>query len=103
MMPPTSSLPVVARCSAGAGTPPPAEHRATAPAYVTQAMLTRRFRVDQDHFRLADHDPADTAGLTHEDGEAHLAGDIEEMVRLQDRLYAADRWALLIVFQAPDA
>src|SRR4051794_8188214 len=66
-------------------------------------MLTKRFRADPDHFRLADHDPADTGGLRHEDAKAHLAQDIDELVRLQDRLYAADRWALLLIFQAPDA
>ncbi len=55
-------------------------------------------------FRLKDHDPGDTGGL--EDKEA--AGDllragVERLAELQDRLYAQDRWALLLVFQAMDA
>jgi PPK2 family polyphosphate:nucleotide phosphotransferase len=66
-------------------------------------VLTDRFLVDPDHFRLADHDPGDTGGLKHKEAEGLLAEDIEEMVRLQDRLYADGRYALLLVLQAPDA
>jgi polyphosphate kinase 2 (PPK2 family) len=66
-------------------------------------MLTDRFRVTSAQFRLSEHDPGDTGGLSHEEGKARLAEDIEEMIRLQDRLYAADRHALLLIFQAPDA
>jgi PPK2 family polyphosphate:nucleotide phosphotransferase len=55
-------------------------------------------------FRLKDHDPGDSGGL--EDKEAAvglLRAGIERLAELQDRLYAQDRWALLLVFQAMDA
>jgi len=61
---------------------------------------------DGRRFRLADHDPGDTGGLGREDKpkarEALVAG-VEALTRYQDRLYAQDRWALLLVFQAMDA
>jgi len=69
--------------------------------------LIHRFRVDDgDRFRLRDHDPRDTGGLTTDDKprvQAALAGGIDELVRLQDMLHAQDRWALLVIFQAMDA
>ena len=66
-------------------------------------MITERFRVAPDHFRLKDHDPDDTAQLNHEDVKDRLAEDLDEMIRLQDRLYADQRSALLLILQAPDA
>jgi PPK2 family polyphosphate:nucleotide phosphotransferase len=56
------------------------------------------------HFRLKDHDPAETRGLKSSDDAAELlARGISEMTELQDKLYAQDRWALLVMFQAMDA
>jgi PPK2 family polyphosphate:nucleotide phosphotransferase len=56
------------------------------------------------HFRLKDHDPADTRGLKSQDDAADLlAHGIAQMAELQQKLYAQDRWALLIMFQAMDA
>src|SRR5437764_310319 len=66
-------------------------------------MFAERFRVTSDRFRLSDHDPGDTEGVSHEESKTRLAEDIEEMIRLQDRFYAAGRHALLLIFQAPDA
>jgi len=68
--------------------------------------LVRRFRVDDpDHFRLASVDPGDTGGLDLDKGEAKavLAEDLSRLSELQERLYADDRWSLLIVLQAMDA
>ncbi|HXZ86007.1 MAG TPA: polyphosphate kinase 2 family protein, partial [Myxococcota bacterium] len=57
-------------------------------------------------FRLKDHDPADTGSLTEEDKPRaklmHEQG-VLALSELQDRLYAQDRWALLLIFQAMDA
>jgi PPK2 family polyphosphate:nucleotide phosphotransferase len=67
--------------------------------------LSERFRVGRnDKFRLKSIDPADRAGLESEDraGELHTRG-IARMAELQDKLYAQDKWALLLVFQAMDA
>jgi len=56
------------------------------------------------HFRLKDHDPAETRGLkSQEDAAELLTQGIHQMTQLQDKLYAQDRWALLIMFQAMDA
>ncbi len=65
------------------------------------------FRVDHGKkFRLADVDPGDTLDLTSEDkprAKEALALGIEALAELQDRLYAQDRWAVLLIFQAMDA
>jgi PPK2 family polyphosphate:nucleotide phosphotransferase len=68
--------------------------------------LIRQFRIDApDHFRLASFDPGDTGGLDLDKDEAKsvLAGDLDRLSELQERLYADDRWSLLIVLQAMDA
>lgn len=69
------------------------------------AKLARAFCVDDGKsFRLKDFDPADTQKLLSKDQapeflESHTA----ELAELQDRLYAQDEWALLLIFQAMDA
>jgi len=67
--------------------------------------LARRYRVDDGRgFRLADHDPGDTAGLTSpEDARAALEHGIADLRELQELLWAQDRWAVLLIFQALDA
>ncbi|MCS6931276.1 MAG: polyphosphate kinase 2 family protein [Acetobacteraceae bacterium] len=68
--------------------------------------ILARYRVeDGKGFRLSRHDPADTAGLSLGKGEARewLAQGIADLARLQDMLYAQDRWSVLILFQAMDA
>jgi PPK2 family polyphosphate:nucleotide phosphotransferase len=68
--------------------------------------LSKRFRIDDpDQFRLASFDPADTGGLDLDKDEAKavLAEDLDRLSDLQERLYADDRWSLLIVLQAMDA
>jgi len=68
--------------------------------------LAKQFRIDKPkHFRIADHDPADCAGLTTDKSEAKamLAAGIERLTDLQQRLYADNRWSVLIVLQAMDA
>jgi PPK2 family polyphosphate:nucleotide phosphotransferase len=57
-------------------------------------------------FRLEDHDPADTGGLTSEfkaEAKDLMERGKELVAELQDKLYAQDRWAVLLVFQAMDA
>src|SRR5882724_9007624 len=70
------------------------------------AKLIKRFRVGKpDKFRLADVDPADTDGLDIEkaDAKAMLADGVARLSALQEKLYAQNRWAVLVVFQAMDA
>jgi len=68
------------------------------------AHLASRFRVTDRHFRIKDVDPADTLGLeSKERAGALLQQGITRLQDLQERLYAQDRWSLLLVFQALDA
>jgi PPK2 family polyphosphate:nucleotide phosphotransferase len=57
-------------------------------------------------FHLKDVDPDDTGELTSEDkpqAKEALADGVEVLQELQERLYAQDRWAILLIFQAMDA
>jgi len=65
----------------------------------------KRFRIESGRgFRLKDFDPADTHGFkSKQKAEDRLAHDIERLSDLQQKLYAQDRWALLVVLQAMDA
>jgi PPK2 family polyphosphate:nucleotide phosphotransferase len=68
--------------------------------------IAKRFRVDRpDKFHLSKCDPAECYGLTADKREAKimLARGIERLADLQQRLYAEDRWSVLIVLQAMDA
>ena len=69
--------------------------------------LTEPFRVaDGRKFRLKEIDPGETLWLEREDkarvSEA-LADGIRMLAEFQDKLYAQNRWALLLIFQAMDA
>src|SRR5205809_5203154 len=68
--------------------------------------IVKRFRIDKpDKFRLSDYNPADTGGVDIDKAEAKamLASGIERLRELQEKLYAQDRWAVLVVLQAMDA
>jgi PPK2 family polyphosphate:nucleotide phosphotransferase len=66
-----------------------------------------RYRVTKGRrFRLKDVDPDDTYGLESElkqDSKAILQQGVQQLAEMQDKLYAQDRWAVLLVFQAMDA
>src|ERR1700752_915104 len=65
------------------------------------------FRVfDGSSFRLKEVDPGDTLELSSEDkprAKEALAMGVQALTELQDMLYAQDRWAMLLIFQAMDA
>ena len=69
--------------------------------------LATLYRVDHGkQFQLRDFDPGDTAGLSDEikgESEQLLQRSTQQLAELQDMLYAQDRWALLLIFQAMDA
>jgi PPK2 family polyphosphate:nucleotide phosphotransferase len=69
------------------------------------SKISKPFRIDHGKkFRLKDHDPADTGKLhSQEHAEELLAKGVAKMAELQDKLYAQDRWGLLLIFQAMDA
>ncbi len=56
-----------------------------------------------EKFSLKDFDPAYSGDLQKEDSEAILADLIQQSAALQSALYADNRYALLILFQAMDA
>jgi PPK2 family polyphosphate:nucleotide phosphotransferase len=66
------------------------------------------FRISKGkEFRLKDVDPNDTLELTKEADKPRakeaLAMGVTALAELQDKLYAQDRWAVLLIFQAMDA
>ena len=65
------------------------------------------FRIkDGAKFRMKHIDPGDTLGLESDrkpQAQEALANGVEVLAELQDKLYAQDRWAVLVVFQAMDA
>ena len=69
--------------------------------------FSRPYRVTKgDKFRLKDFDPDDTGDLKKEDKERAreaLSTGVEAIAALQDKLYAQDKWSLLLLFQAMDA
>ena len=69
------------------------------------ADIIARFRVDKGkNFKLADIDPGDTCGLDIEkkDAKELLEAGVKRLSKLQERLYAEGRWALLAVLQGFD-
>lgn len=67
--------------------------------------LAKTYRVESGKkFRLKDFDPGDTGHWrSKESATEALQQGIARMVDLQDKLYAQDSWALLLIFQAMDA
>jgi len=68
--------------------------------------LAQPFRVTDHRFRLKDVDPGETLQFTSEDkprAREALAMGVALLAELQDMLYAQDRWAALLMFQAMDA
>jgi PPK2 family polyphosphate:nucleotide phosphotransferase len=69
--------------------------------------LSEPYRVtDGAKFRLKDIDPGDTAKFTSENkpqAKEALQTGIAALAKLQDMLYAQDRWGVLLIFQAMDA
>lgn len=68
-------------------------------------MDNKQFRVPEDgEIRLAEHDTAFTGEFTDKkEAKKQLKKDIKRLAELQDVLYADDRYAILIIFQALDA
>jgi PPK2 family polyphosphate:nucleotide phosphotransferase len=67
--------------------------------------LAHKYRVDDGKgFKLKDFDPGDTDGWdSKEQAAKELQQGVDRTAELQDMLYAQDKWALLLIFQAMDA
>jgi PPK2 family polyphosphate:nucleotide phosphotransferase len=69
-------------------------------------QLAKPYRItDGKGFRLRHVDPRDTGAgrLSKETARGLLGRGVARLAELQERLYAQDRWALLLIFQAMDA
>src|SRR6185436_8172795 len=84
----------------------PAQLRVGFPMIIpAPAELAARYRISNgSRFRLKDIDPNDPWGkrLKPIAGEM-LKQSRKRMAGLQERLYAQDRWSILLIFQAMDA
>ena len=69
------------------------------------SKYVKPFRVpDGASFRLKDFDPAETLGLkSKEHAHETLEYGIARLCDLQEKLYAQDRWAVLVILQGMDA
>src|SRR5712675_1639446 len=70
--------------------------------------FAKPFRITKGKdFRLKDVDPNDTLEFTKEADKPRakeaLVTNVEALAELQDKLYAQDKWAVLLIFQAMDA
>src|SRR5881398_3103677 len=70
--------------------------------------FAKPFRVSKGKdFRLKNVDPGDTLEFTKEADKSRskeaLKMGLSDMTELQDKLYAQDKWAVLLMFQAMDA
>ena len=70
--------------------------------------LAKPFRISKGRdFRLKDVDPNETLEFTKEADKPRakeaLATGVTALAELQDKLYAQDKWAVLLIFQAMDA
>jgi PPK2 family polyphosphate:nucleotide phosphotransferase len=70
--------------------------------------FSKPFRITKGkNFRLKDIDPDDTLEFTKEADKSRakeaLATGVMALAELQDKLYAEDKWAVLLMFQAMDA
>lgn len=69
------------------------------------SKLIEPYRIERGKgFRLKRYDPTDTQGLDlKEEANGFLQDGIKRLSSLQQKLYAQDRWALLLIFQAMDS
>ncbi len=67
--------------------------------------LSSPFRVTKGRgFRLADYSPRDKAGIKEKDkAQEVLQVGIEQLREMHEKLWAQDKWAVLLIFQAMDA
>jgi PPK2 family polyphosphate:nucleotide phosphotransferase len=69
------------------------------------AKLAKPYRIeDGRHFRLKDFDPGDTGEFrSKEQAQEALEAGMAQLQDLQDKLYAQERWAVLLILQGMDA
>ena len=67
--------------------------------------FAKRYKISNGKkFRLKDFDPGDHGKLeSKEEAGKYLRRGVQRLAELQDKLYAQDRWGVLLIFQAMDA
>jgi PPK2 family polyphosphate:nucleotide phosphotransferase len=76
----------------------------TLPLAVELKPLVAPFRVDgSSEFHLKSHKTAERGGLDKEKGEKIIEANRKRLNDFQEKLYAQDRWSLLLIFQGMDA
>jgi PPK2 family polyphosphate:nucleotide phosphotransferase len=67
--------------------------------------LIEPFRVTRGKgFSLRDYDPDDSLDIAaKENADELLRQGVQQLARMQDKLYAQDQWSVLLIFQAMDA
>jgi PPK2 family polyphosphate:nucleotide phosphotransferase len=67
-------------------------------------LLVAPFRFDgEGEFHLKSHNTSERGALDKEKGEAIIKANRKRLSDLQEKLYAQDRWSLLLIFQGMDA
>jgi PPK2 family polyphosphate:nucleotide phosphotransferase len=62
------------------------------------------FRFDgSSEFHLRSHDPGEKGGIDKDKGEKIIDANRKRLSDFQEKLYAQDRWSLLLIFQGMDA
>jgi len=69
------------------------------------AQIAKPYRITNgEKFHLKDYDPADTGGMEDKNKALKiLEKSVQLLSHLQEKLYAQDEWAVLLIFQAMDA
>jgi PPK2 family polyphosphate:nucleotide phosphotransferase len=69
------------------------------------AQIAAPYRIAQgEKFRLKDNDPGDTGGMKDkQDAHGLLQHSVETLRHLQEKLYAQNRWGMLVIIQGMDA
>ncbi len=72
---------------------------------MNKSELAKAYRVaDSKRFKLSDYDPGDTWKMkSKEHAEKWLTEGVARLSEMQDKLYAQNQWAVLLIFQAMDA
>ncbi len=70
-------------------------------------QILKRYRIDSGKgFDLSDYSPGDTGGFDADfkpEAQTLQQQQMRQLSELQDKLFAQDRWGLLLIFQAMDA
>jgi PPK2 family polyphosphate:nucleotide phosphotransferase len=75
-----------------------------APLAVQLKPFVEPFRCDGSReFHLKSHKTAERGGLDKDEGEKIIEANRKRLNDLQEKLYAQDRWSLLLIFQGMDA